>query len=297
MELEYVFLFLEANNHYRFVLPMQQWFPANVTRFDETKNRILVSYEDEDEKWHKVDDRTSDLSQPRLTSPDFEGSLDDKVVKYRIVALAVEGKGAIRKFGDESDADIEDGIGFPPIPPAFPPSRLPQKLCNTGTLKLWHLQDRLFKRPIAELRLCLYCADANKSPLHSACADLLVHLVSDVMTEVAYMASVCELGSSISVNDSGFTLRVHGFDDKLMKLFLVMFELILSFRTSGNGGLPHGIESRRFVLGLETYRRQCINGGMKAAKLASSVRVRCIRPTLWSSNEKVGTHSRCMRRL
>eukprot|EP00980_Cylindrotheca_fusiformis_P021602 scaffold8454_cov136-Cylindrotheca_fusiformis.AAC.3 len=208
-------------------------------------------------------------------------------MKYRIVALSVDGKGVMRKFGGESDFDVEDGFGFPPIPPTLPASRLPQTVCTTKNLKLWHLQDRIFKRPVAELRLCLYCADANKSPLHSACADLLVYLVSDVMAEESYMASVCDLGSSISVNDSGFTLRVHGFDDKLMNLFLVMFELLLSFRVGGSGILPHGIESRRFDLCCETYRRRCINGDMKASKLSSSVRVRCLRPNLWSSNEKL----------
>jgi hypothetical protein len=272
-----------------FLVLLQQWFPANVTSFDGTKNRILVSYEDEDEKWHKVDQKAKDLTHSQLTSPDFEGSLNDKKIKYRIVALAVDGKGAIRKFGDESDFDVEDGVKFPPIPPALPPSRLPQMMCNTNILKLWHLQDRIFKRPIAELRLCLYCAEANKSPLHSACADLLVHLVADVMTEVAYMASVCELGSYISVNDSGFTLRVCGFDDKLMSLFLIMFELLLSFRVEGSESLPQEIEIRRFDLCLETYRRRCINSGMEASDRASNARVGCLRPTLWSFNEKVGT--------
>ena len=142
-------------------------------------------------------------------------------------------------------------------------------------------------RPIAELRLCLYCAEANKTPLHAACADLLVYLVADVMTESAYMASICEIGSSFSVNDSGFTLRVHGFDDKLMSLFLITFELLLSFRKENGGNLPVGVEARRFELCLETYRRRCVNAAMKASKLASATRIRCLRPNSWSSNQKV----------
>jgi nardilysin len=231
------------------------------------------------------------LTHANLLAPDFEGSFDNKTIKFRIVALAVEGKGAVQKFGDESDFDVEDGIGFPPIPPILSASRLPQLTCNNKLLKLWHLQDRVFKRPIAELRLCLYCAEANKTPVHSACADLLVRLVLDVMTETTYMASMCELGTSFYVNDSGFTLRVHGFDDKLLSLFLIIFELLLSFRGHHDKpeelALPNEIESRRFDLCLETYRRQCINGGMQASKLVSDSRVRCLRPTLWSSNEKL----------
>jgi hypothetical protein len=105
--------------------------------------------------------------------------------------------------------------------------------------------------------------------------------------EVAYMASVCELGSSFSTNDAGFSLRVHGFDDKLLNLFLTLFGLIMDFRGRTDGNLPDAIQERRFDLCLETYRRSCINGGMKASKLSSSIRVRCLRPTTWSPDEKV----------
>jgi hypothetical protein len=257
-----------------------------------------------------MDAPPSDLTPSLLTSPDFEGTLDTKKIKYRIVALAIDGDGAVRKFGDESDYDVEDGKGFPPIPPARSPSRLPKLVCNTHvsdipielfhffglcvdhfslskTLKLWHLQDRTFKRPIAELRLQLNCAEANKTPLHGACSDLLVHLVSDALTETAYMASVCELGSSMASSDGGFALRIHGFDDKLLILFLRMFELLMSFRGRADGTLPDAIQDGRFDLCLETYRRQCINGGMKASKLSTDLRVRCLRQTSWSPNQKV----------
>ena len=154
-------------------------------------------------------------------------------------------------------------------------------------LKLFHLQDRTFKRPIAELRLQLHCGAANISALHGACADLLVYLVSDSLTEISYMASVCELGSSLSANDGGFSMRVHGFDDKLLNLFLYMFKLLLSFRDLRDGRLPDSIQDGRFDLCLESYRRNCTNSGMKASKLSTSIRVRCLRPTSWTANQKV----------
>jgi nardilysin len=158
-------------------------------------------------------------------------------------------------------------------------------------LKLWHLQDRTFKRPIAEFRVQLHCAEANKTPLHSACGDLLVHLVCDALTETAYLASVCELGSSLSTNDGGFYMRVHGFDDKLLDLFDTLFEVFMQFRGRSDGSLPESIRSERFDLCLETYRRQCSNGGMKAAALATNLRINCLRPTSWSWQQKVNCHS------
>jgi hypothetical protein len=102
-----------------------------VIRYNLPKNEILLSYEDEDEKWHQMDVQSGELTQAQLIAPDFEGTLDNKKVKYRIVALATDGEGAVRRFGDESDFDAEDGIGFPPIPPAALPSHLPKLVCNT----------------------------------------------------------------------------------------------------------------------------------------------------------------------
>lgn len=164
-------------------------------------------------------------------------------------------------------------------------------------MKLWHLQDRTFKRPTAELRLQLNCADANKSPLHAACADILVYLISDTLTETAYLASVCELGSSLSVNDGGLAMRVHGFDDKLLDLFKTMFDLLMDFRGRDTPNLPDNIEDGRFELCLQAYRRQCANSGMKAGKLASELRVRCLRPTSWSSKKKVRFKTRVLPHL
>ena len=109
----------------------QQWFPATVTRYNSTTNQVLLSYEDEDEKWHTVDSASSDLAKS-LLDPDFEGTFDKNSIKYRVLAFAMEGEGAVRKFGDESDYEVEDGTSFPAVPPALPASRLPKLISNTN---------------------------------------------------------------------------------------------------------------------------------------------------------------------
>ena len=200
-----------------------------MVKFNSLKNSILLSYEDEDEKWHVIDHSISELSLSVLV-PGFEGTLDKKAIKFRLVSLAKDGARAVLKYGDDSDFEVQDGSLFPSIPPALSESRLPKLICNRPELKLWHLQDRKFKRPIAELRFRLICAYGNVSPLHRACADLLVHLCADAVTEVSYMASVCDLSSNISNSDSGFSIRVHGFDDKLLTLFVELLSVLLSFR-------------------------------------------------------------------
>jgi nardilysin len=101
------------------------------------------------------------------------------------------------------------------------------------------------------------------------------------------MASVCELGSSLSASDGGFSLRVHGFDDKLLKLFLIMLETFLRFRDLSLTDLPEGFCKQRFDQVLEQYQRSCHNSGMKAPKLGSSVRIRCLRPGSYSARQKL----------
>jgi len=57
------------------------------------------------------------------------------------------------------------------------------------------------------------CEGMNDNALNQACMSLFVKLCGDALTERCYMASVCELGSSIHVTDGGFSVRIHGFDE------------------------------------------------------------------------------------
>jgi secreted Zn-dependent insulinase-like peptidase len=266
----------------------REWFPATVISYNSLKNQILCAYEDEDEKWHTLDIPNSDFPRTLHGSNDFEGTLDDKHIKYRIVSLAVEGSKPVLKFGDESDFHVDTGAAFPAVPPATPPSRLPRLTYDTAELKMWHMQDRTYKRPIADLRLQLYCAEANKTSLCAACADILVNLVSDSVTEISYMASVCELGSSFASDETGISMRCNGFHDKLLDLFRVMLEKLLRFRNhrTHDGSLPEGFSKDRFDLILESYTRALVNSGMKSQKLGSDTRIRCLRPGSFSSHQK-----------
>ena len=261
----------------------KSWFPCTVNKFDKTQNSVLLVFEDGEEKWHQLD---IEFHESQLIAPDFQGTFDKKNIKFRVTAIPKDGEGAILKYGDESDLNVEDGLHFPHVPPPLPTSRLPKLVHDTQLLKVWHLQDRKFKRPIAELRLQITCSSANKTPLHRACADLLAILLHDVTTETSYMASVCELGCEIQSNDLGFGIRVYGFDDKVLTLLSVLLSTLLTFKSSDDSGLPPTVKSNRFNANLEVLRRQYSNAGMKASKLCANVRLRCIRQTTWSSNAK-----------
>lgn len=148
------------------------------------------------------------------------------------------------------------------------------------------MQDRKFKRPVAELRLLIACQNANKTPFYRACAELLAILIHDATTEICYLASVCELGNSIRATDLGLTVRVHGFDDKLLNLTGEILQVLFGFNIQSME-LPLGINPDRFDACVEILRRKYNNEGMRASSLCSDIRLRCIRPTIWSANAKV----------
>ena len=186
----------------------------------------------------------------------------------------------------ESETNVEDTtrMHFPTIPPAAPESHLPCLVSQASGLKLYHLQDRKFKRPIAELRLRIVSDGCNCTPFARACSDLFVTLCKDALIELCYQASTCELGSNISIDDIGFPIRIHGFDAKLLELAKAILSLFFSF---DEGVLPSSIKAGRFEACIEMLQRSYRNAGIQASRYSADVRLRCIRPTTWSCHAKV----------
>ena len=267
----------------------KQWFPATIVQYNQKMNRILCSYEDDDEKWHVLDHDINVFNDELLCRYDtFEGTMDKKAIKFRIVAIALYPgmKGAgIRKYGDETDNDVDDGTQFPPIP--SPSKHLPVQISNSNVLKMWWLQDRKFKRPITEFRIQVTCpAIIVQEPLHRACTDLLRKLCADALMETVYLAEMCELECTIDATDTGFYFRFYGFDDKLLDLFTTAMTLFLSF-TKVTDTLPEAIAIDRFQVCLEILQRQYKNSGTSSSSLSNGLRLRAIRPTIYSSSEKM----------
>ncbi|KAL7536578.1 hypothetical protein ACHAXR_008597 [Thalassiosira sp. AJA248-18] len=271
----------------------KSWFPAAVTKYKTQKNahRLSLSYEDEGEKWHVLDSPEAYSKyegDEESIEAGHEGSLDGGKVKFRVTAVPREGEGIVFSYGDAGhDDDVEDGAAFPPIPPPTPESRLPHLIYDKKSVKVWHLQDRKFKRPLADLRMNVECEGMNDSSLNQACMALFCRLCADALTETCYLASVCELGSSLYPTDNGFSIRVHGFDDNLLALAKEVLNVVMSFRgRDDEDDLPTTIKDGRFDACLEVHLRKYSNAGMDASSFSTSLRLLCLRPSLKSSFSK-----------
>lgn len=213
-------------------------------------------------------------------------TLDGGKIKFRIIAVPKQGEGAVLRYGDaDHDDDVEDGLAFPPIPPAALPSRLPRLIFDKHSIKLWHLQDRKFHRPVADLRIGVECDGVGDSALKQGCLELFCRLCADALVETCYLASTSELGSSISPNDTGFSIRVCGFDDKLLHLAKTVLSVVTSFREKSV--LPSTIKEGRFDACLESLLRGYRNSGMKSSGFVTTLRLLCLRPSIKSAASKL----------
>jgi len=224
------------------------FYPATVTKFNEKNKALSVVFEDEGEKDLKLDDAAAFFKD---MEEDSTFTCDGGKTKVRIVSLVYDGR-----FGDGiNDEDVDDDKMFPPIPPAPPATRLPQVVFDKASVKVHHLQDRLFNRPQSELRVKLMPDIDRSSPLEAACGDLLQMLVADAVTETVYMASVCELFYDLSHSSDGyFSFKFNGFNDKLGLLADYVLRTFLEFRGGGQE-LPSFLGPTRFATGLESLIR------------------------------------------
>uniref|UniRef100_A0A7S4IA88 Peptidase M16 middle/third domain-containing protein n=1 Tax=Odontella aurita TaxID=265563 RepID=A0A7S4IA88_9STRA len=250
----------------------QSWNPAKATKYNKTQNSILLLYPDGTEKWHILDNQHD--------STHSEGSFDNESIKFKVVAKPDQ---------DNCDFIVDADNDFPQIPPPSLQSHLPKLVSNDKSVKLWHMQDRKFERPIAELRLRFICAEANKTPFVRACTDLFVLLCCDAATETAYLADICELASSIVSTNVGFSLRLSGFDHKLLTLASYFLELLFSFRDEDTEKMPSSIKPGRFEACLEVLLRGYANSGLRASSFATDIRLMSIMPTHWSASSKAAS--------
>ena len=120
-----------------------------------------------------------------------------------------------------ADADIHL-----PAPNIFIAEHLPLKPLNAHAgdkpallptrdgLKLWFLQDAVFRVPKAMVAIEVQSPIAEDSARHAATTDLLVRMLRENLNEFSYPASLAGLDYSIASTGRGVALHISGFDAK-----------------------------------------------------------------------------------
>lgn len=95
-------------------------------------------------------------------------------------------------------------------------------------MELWLDADTTFGSPRANLFLELAVDGGLVSPRDRGMAQLYRLMVEDAMSEMTYPAYLAGLGYSLSVPDSGFQVRVGGYQDKQRKLLSMVLDSLLN---------------------------------------------------------------------
>jgi insulysin len=95
-----------------------------------------------------------------------------------------------------------------------PAKNVPSLLVDTDLLKLWFLQDKLFRSPKAELNFRFKLPVLNGSLENAARMQLYAALMLDQLNEFAYPAGLAGLSFDVKANPRGFDVKVAGYTDK-----------------------------------------------------------------------------------
>ncbi len=112
--------------------------------------------------------------------------------------------------------------------PATDNNLVPQLIYDTPTIKLWHLQDRTFLQPRANIFINFKTPVINANAQQAALSSLYVEWIKDKLNEFSYPASLAGLSYSFYKHTRGFTLKVSGYNDKqsiLIKKILAALRL------------------------------------------------------------------------
>eukprot|EP00752_Nemacystus_decipiens_P004086 g3739.t1 len=145
-------------------------------------------------------------------------------------------------------------------------------------LTLWHLQDRIFMQPRAEIYLKVETPVCNESARSAALCELVVRLVNDSLVEYSYAAYVAELQYDLKATDMGFEIHVSGFDHKAPLMLREVLKRLLDLG-------PH-LKEGPLSVQLEALIRAYHNADMKPGKHVSNVRLQALRKGRWSAEQK-----------
>ncbi|KAI7693124.1 hypothetical protein SSS_03344 [Sarcoptes scabiei] len=192
-----------------------------------------------------------------ITSKSFEGKTDSKEkyfdIDYKIIDLP---KDLIEKL---KTVERNEALRFPNpnpfIPDDFqilcskPNDNLPVLIHNDDHMKIWHLNDQVYKKPKVFYSFKLVNPIVYANPCNVNINSLFVMMFQDSITEFLYDAQLAGLSVRISNAIYGLNLEFYGYNQKMEVFFQNILDKLVNFE----------VDSERFEILKEKYVRNLKN--------------------------------------
>jgi insulysin len=106
----------------------------------------------------------------------------------------------------------------------------PTLLCDTDSCELHYWLDRTFQRPKASMCILLSTPRVYTSPESTVLASFATALWADELCECAYDAELAGINYGIGVTDTGVTLSIAGYNQRLGAMLDAVLERMVHFR-------------------------------------------------------------------
>lgn len=161
-----------------------------------------------------------------------------------------------------------------------PTSPHPTRILHESGGELYHRQDTKFLLPRAFACILLRSNLPTESAVNAAMFDLFHRLLNHALAESVYPATTARLGHSLKVLQSGYSVCVHGFSDKLSDLLRLLIEYIVEFE-------QRAVDSEVFEVMKREQRRHYANTSLESLELNRDLRMKVVRERYFTQLERL----------
>eukprot|EP00124_Ichthyophonus_hoferi_P000400 Ihof_evm10s14 gene=Ihof_evmTU10s14 len=152
----------------------------------------------------------------------------------------------------------------------------PVLICDNAHGQLWWKIDNEFKLPRAYVYFHFISSVICRSPASSTMLLLLIAILGFNVGEIAYDAELAEISHVINPYNTGFTIKMTGFNDKLHVLFAKVIDALANFECP----------ERYFKMAKKELIQSFKNKELKPAAVALDARLFILQEVRWKQGDK-----------
>lgn len=110
------------------------------------------------------------------------------------------------------------------------PLKVPSLVLSNDLQRVWYKKDDQFWVPKGTVSTMFHLPISQTTPLNSVLTTVYLELVDDYLNDIAYDASIVGLHFGLNPTRDGFTLKIVGYNDRLIVLLNKVVDTIKTFR-------------------------------------------------------------------